>query len=102
MAHFSVLIAFTNTLPLTSESGCTYIGAMYFVAMAHTTIVVYSKVHEVVCVAHKITSPKNQLKFFQTMVGSIGYIKLSPNKLSVNAFKRLLQKFKFFFTGIFY
>jgi len=60
--------------------------------------VVHSDADKEVGVAHKVKSPENQSQFFQTMMGSIGRVKLSPNKLfrlTPNAFKNLPRNLKF-------
>jgi len=59
--------------------------------------VVHSRDHKAVGVAHEIISPKNQPQFSQKTIEQYWLGKTMPKypwKLTQNAFKNLLQKFK--------
>ena len=60
-------------------------------------IVVHSRDQAVVGMAHETNSPRNQLQFFQTMMGQYWFRKTQPKqalRMTWNAFKKLQQNFK--------
>ena len=74
--------------------------------VSYSTIVLYSRDHKGVSLAHEITSPKSQPQFSLMMMRQYWLDKTEPKqafRLTQNAFKKLLQNFKKkLFNRIFY
>ena len=79
---------------------------IHFDSLSYSTIVLYSRDHKGVDIAHEIISPENQPQFSQTMMKQYWLGKTKPKKTfrsTRNAFNKLLRNFTIFlFNGIFY
>ena len=78
----------------------------YYNRVSYVMIVVYSRNHKGVGMAHKIISPKKQPQFLLTTIRQYWLGETKPKqafRLTRNAFNKLLQNFKNnLFNGIFY